>query len=116
MDVDEGEPQFEGKAILNALENVVHRRRSKRKRSHEDIGLSPRYYRHLRSPKRTGESGVDGDGDATMDGATNKSIPEGSLEPGEIAETPLFINYDMNVLSREPKTSEEKTTFAKHLL
>ena len=118
MDVDEGEPQFEGKAILNALEGVLHRRRSKRKRSHEDIGLSPRYYRHLLPPKRTTESGVDGDGDAMMDGATNKPTPEGSLEPGEITETEtsLFINYDMNVLSREPKTSEEKTTFAKHLL
>ena len=115
MEVDEGEPQFEGKAIFNALENVVHRRR-KRKRSHEDITQSPRYYRHLLAYKRTTESVVDGDGDAMMGGTTNRSTPMGFLEPGEIIEAPPCSDYDVKVLSREPKTSEEKTTFAKNLL
>lgn len=115
MDVDEGDPQFEGKAILNALENVVHKRRNKRKRSHEDIRLSPRYYRHL-VPKSTAVSGVDGDGDAVMGGTADRSIPEDSPEPGEISEDPVCVSYDMDVLSREPRTSEEKTAFAKHLL
>jgi len=116
MDVDEGEPHFEGKAILNALESVVHRRRNKRKRSHDDIRLSPRYYRHLLAPQRTAGSRVDGDGDAVMSGTKNQPICEEPLEAGEIVEVPPSSNYDMTVLSREPETSEEKTTFAKHLL
>ena len=112
MDVDEGEPQFEGKAIFNALENVVNRRRNKRKRSHEDIRQSQRYYRHLLASGRTAGPAVDGDGDTVMSGATIQPGPEGFLEPGTFP----CVDYDMKVLSREPKTSEEKTTFAKHLL
>ena len=116
MDVDEGEPHFEGKTILTALEKAVQKRRNKRKRSHEDITQSPRYYRHLvTSPSTTG-SRVDGDGDAVMGGMTNQPAREDSLEAGEIVEVPPCTTYDMNVLSHEPKTSEEKTTFAKHLL
>jgi len=112
MDVEESEPQFEGKAIFNALENVVHRRRTKRKRSHEDISQSQRYYRHLLASKHSAEPVVDGDGDTAMGGATNQPVPEGFLEPGALP----CVDYDMKVLSCEPKTSEEKTTFAKHLL
>lgn len=108
MVVDEVEPQFEGKAILNALENVVNRRRNKRKRSHEDIRQSQRHYRS----KRTAEPAVDGDSDTGISGVTNQPVPEGFLEPGAFP----CIDYDMNVLSCEPKTPEEKTTFAKHLL
>jgi len=116
MDVDEGEPNFEGKAIMTALEKAVHKRRNKRKRSHEDIRLSPRYYRHMLAPQRTAGSGVDGDGDAVMGGTTNQPAREDSLEAGEIDEVPPTTNYDMDVLTREPKTSREKTAFAKHLL
>ena len=112
MDVDEGEPQFEGKAIFNALQNVVHRRRNKRKRSHEDIRQSPRYYRHLLASQRTAEPGVDGEGDTNMDGTTNQPISVGFVELGAFP----CVDYDMKVLSCEPKTSEEKTTFAKNLL
>jgi len=116
MDVEEGEPHFEGKAIMDALGNAVHRRRNKRKRSHDDIRLSPRYYRHLFAPQHTAGSEVDGDGDAVMSGTANKPIREESLEAREIVEIPPSSNYDMTVLSREPGTSEEKTTFAKQLL
>ncbi|KAF9645302.1 hypothetical protein BDM02DRAFT_598699 [Thelephora ganbajun] len=116
MNVDEGEPHFEGEAIFNALENAVQRRRNKRKRSNEDPRLSPRYYRHLLAPQHSAGSGVDNDGDAVMGGPTNQSIREESLEAGEIAEVPPCTDYDMKVLSREPRTSEEKTTFAKNLL
>ena len=116
MNVDEGEPHFEGKAILNALENAVHRRRNKRKRSHEDIRESPRYYRHLLTPQPTTGSRVDGDGDAVMGGTTDQSVGGDSLEDGEIVEAPPNSTYDMSVLSCEPKTSAEKTMFAKHLL
>lgn len=116
MNVDVGEPQFEGKAILNALENAVHRRRNKRKRSHEDIAQSPRYNRHLLAPGCNAEPTLNGDGDAIMDRRAKKYAPEGSVEPGEISETPPCIDYDMKVLSHEPKTSDEKTLFAKHLL
>ena len=116
MDVDDGGSHFEGEAILNALENAVHRRRNKRKRSHEDIGLFPRYYRHLLAPQRTTGSGVDGDGDAVMSGTTNQTIHEETLEPGEIVEAPPGVSYDMNILSCEPRTSKDKTLFAKHLL
>ena len=115
MDVDEGEPQFEGKAILNALENVVHRRRNKRKRSYDDITLS-RYNRRQPATGCNAGATVDCDGDAVMSGTTKKPVPEGSMEPGEIVETPPCIDYDMKVLSCEPKTSDEKTLFAKHLL
>jgi hypothetical protein len=109
MVVDKEEPQFEGKAILNALENAVQRRRNKRKRSLEDVSQCPRYYRHL-------HSGVDGDGDAAMGSMTDRSIRDEALEAGEIVEMLPCIEYDMNVLSREPKTSEEQTKYAKHLL
>ena len=116
MSVDEGEPHFEGKAILTALENIVRKRRNKRKRSHEDIRLSPRYYRHLIALQRSAGSEVDGDGDAVMGGTTDKSARDDSLEAGEITEPPPCTNYNMNVLSRVPRTSEEKTTYAEHLL
>jgi len=116
MDVDEDSPQFEGKAILNALENAVRRRRNKRKRSHEDIRLSPRYYRHLLAPGPSAEPGVDGDGDAVMGEMTNRHVSGEPPEPGEIIEASPCINYNMKVLSHEPKTYEEKTMFAKHLL
>ena len=116
MNVDKGEPHFEGKAILNALENVVQRRRNKRKRSHESISQYPRYYRHLLAPQSNTSPGVDGDGDALMGETTDRLIRDESLEAGEITEVPSCVEYDMNVLSCEPKTSEEKTVFAKHLL
>lgn len=116
MDVDEGEPHFEGKAVLTALENAVQRRRNKRKRSHEDMKLSPRYYRHLLAPPLTARSGVDVDGDAAMDETPKEPAREGSLEAGEIDEVPPSTKYDMDVLSRTPRTSGEKTAFAKHLL
>lgn len=116
MNVDVGEPQFEGKGILNALENAVHRRRNKRKRSLEDITQSPRYNRHLFAAGCNARSTVGGDDDAIMDETMKKCAPEGSVEPGEISETPPCIDYDMKVLSHEPKTSDEKTLFAKHLL
>jgi len=115
MDVDEREPNFEGKAIMTALEKAVHRRRNKRKRSHEDVKLAPRYYRHMLAPQRTAGSGVDGDGDAVMGGTTDQPAREDSLEAGEIDETPT-TNYDMEILKREPQTSREKIAYAKHLL
>ena len=113
MDVDEGEPNFEGKATTSALEKAVHRRRNKRKRSNEDMRLNRHYYRHI---LRTPGSGVDGDGDAVMDGTTDQPAREEPLEAGEIDEVPPITKYDMDVLSREPKTSGEKTTFAMHLV
>ena len=116
MDIDEGEPHFEGKAAMTALEKAVHKRRNKRKRSQEDIRQSPRYYRHLIASQPTAGSGVDGDGDAVMGGVADQPIREESLEAGEIAEVPPNTNYDMNVLSRVPRTPDEKTTYAKHLL
>lgn len=116
MDIDNGEPHFEGKAILNALENVVQRRRNKRKRSHESISQYPRYYRHLLAHQRETSSGVDCDGDAVMGETTNQSTRDESMEAGEVIEAPPVVEYDMNILSREPKTSEDKTMFAKHLL
>ena len=116
MDLDEGEPNFEGKAIMTALEKAVHKRRNKRKRSHEDVRMSPRYYRHVLASQCTTGSGVDGDGDAVMSGTTNQPAREDSLEAGEIDEVPPTTNYDMDVLKHEPKTSREKTAFAKHLL
>lgn len=116
MDVDEGEPNFEGKAAFTALENIVHKRKSKRKRSNEDFRQFPRYYRHMLTSQHTAGSGVDFDGDTVMGGVANQPAREGSLEVGEIAEVPPDTKYDMNVLSREPRTSEEKTTYAKHLL
>ena len=116
MDVDEGEPNFEGKATLTALEKAVHKRRNKRKRSHEDMKLSPRYYRHVLSTHSTAGSGVDGDGDAVMGGTADQPNRGESLEAGEIDEAPTTNNYDISILSREPKTSGEKTAFAKHLL
>ena len=116
MDVDEGEPHFEREPHFSALENAVHRQRNKRKRSHDDLKLSPEYYRHLLATQRPAESKVDGDGDAVMDGTTGETVRNGSLEAGEIDEAPPTTNYDMNVLSREPKTSAEKTSFAKHVL
>ena len=71
MDIDKGEPHFEGKTILTALEKAIQKRRNKRKRSHEYITQSLRYCRHLvTSPSTTG-SRVDGDGDAAMGGMTN---------------------------------------------
>lgn len=116
MDVDKGEPHFEGKAILNALENVVQKRRNKRKRSHENIAEHPRYYRHLLAPQCDPSARVDGGGDTVMGGTAGRSTRAESLEVGEIVEVPPCADYDMNVLSCEPKTSEEKTMFAKHLL
>ena len=107
MGVDEGKPQFEDKTIFNTLENIVHIRR-KRKRSREHITQSPRYHRHLLAYKRTAESAVDGDGDVMMGATTNQSTPTGFLEPGEIIEVPPRSDYDVKVLSCEPKTSEEK--------
>lgn len=115
MDVDKGEQHFEGKAILNAIESAVQRRR-KRKRSHENISEYPRYYRHLLAPQRDQSSGVDGDGDAVMGDTQDRTIRGESLEAGEIIEPPPSVEYDMNILSREPKTSEEKINFARHLL
>jgi hypothetical protein len=114
MDVDKDEPHFEGRAILNALENVVQRRRNKRKRSHEDIRQFPRYYRHLADSQRDPSSRVDGDGDAEMGEITDRPARDEPLEAGEIIED--RPPYDIEILSREPKTSEEKTQFAKHLL
>ena len=113
MDIDGGEPHFEGKAIFNALEKIVQKRRNKRKRSQDDIGQFPRYYHNL--PTHA-PSGVDGDGDALMGNTTNRPARNESPEDGEIQEAPPCIEYDMKILSCEPKTSEEKTTFAKHLV
>ena len=76
MDIDKGEPHFEGKTILTALEKAVQKRRNKRKRSHEDITQSLRYYRHLvTSPSTTG-SRVDGDGDAVMGGMSHPTTAQ----------------------------------------
>lgn len=116
MDVDRTEPNFEGKAIFNALENAVQRRRNKRKRSLEDISQCPRYHRHFLDSQSNAQSRVDGDGDAVMGGTAERSTPEVPLEAGEIVEVLPCPEYDMNVLSCEPKTSEEKTMFAKNLV
>lgn len=117
MDVERREEHFEGKAIMTALENVVRRRRNKRKRSHENINQFPRYYRHLLDPQRDPSSRVDGDSDAEMGEIADRSAGEEPLEAGEITEVvPCGNDYDIKFLSREPKTSEEKTKFAKHLL
>ena len=116
MDVDPSEAHFEGKAILNALGNAVQRRRNKRKRGLEEINECPRYYRHLLASQDNAYTGSDGDGDAVMGDMPGSLTREESVEAGEIIEVPPCIDYDMSVLSREPKTSEEKTTFAKHLI
>ena len=116
MDVDGGEPHFENKSILNTMENLVQRRRNKRKRSQENIRQNPRYYRHLLAPQRDPSAGIDGDGDAVMGEIADRSTRDRSVEAGEIFEVLPCVEYDMNVLSCEPKTSEEKTKFAKHLL
>lgn len=114
MDVDKAEPYFEGKAILDALGNAVQRRRNKRKRSHGE--LCPRYDRDLLAQQNNPQPGTDGDGDAVMDNAADRCPREESLEVGEIVEALPCIEYSMSILSNEPKTSEEKTAFARHLV
>ena len=47
---------------------------------------------------------------------TNQPAQEDSLEAGEIVEVPPYTTYDMNILSCELETFEEKTMLAKHLL
>ena len=116
MDVDKGEPHFEGKAILNALENTVQRRRNKRKRSLEALSQCPRYNRHLIDSQLNQQAGTDGDGDATMGDTIGRSSRGEPLEPGEIVQMLPCIEYDMNILSHKPKTSEETTEFAKNLV
>lgn len=113
---DEAEPDFEGKKILDALEQVVRRRRNKQKRSLEDIGQRTRHCCHLLESQSNVQSGTDGDGDAVMGGTVERPTHEDSLEAREIIEVLSGPEYDMNVLSQEPKTSEEKATFAKNLV